>query len=752
MDGKEGIVHSNEAAIELDTDDETQPILSKEDNFVDKGLSNDAHLPTDSYGTFYPGPKTVTLSQRRVIRRTQRMLFKELQSGLTRRDQVSTKFTKCIGDSMKRMKEIQRNHFRIWGSSIKHIQGHLGSGVCTYFKVIVWLLKINLLCMVLALAFIVGPGSYMANCNYAHHPSEESLYNKDDLECTNPSFVNGTGFHHDAVNSVLQLLTGTGWMESTAMFYGWYPTSNLTRHVGGKEKTLYNFSLAYFTVGISYFFLSLLFMLYNLSKLFNKSAAEQFDTKPYSSKVFTCDYGVTDTVACEQQSVRFIQSLKEGMTEDAQEDVKREFSTKVGIFFLRILTNITCLGAMVGTVYLYVNQILTDSSEFQSTDNCGKLTQPLDDGLDIDLGNLTNIEIKENLSAFWSTYSASIIVSGSNVILPMFFELVGTFEMYSFQSTRIGITLLRMFIMKLFNISVYLYILYIAVGPSGGQLEDWQTPGNTLIYNCWENYVASQLYQLVMVDFIVFCIALLCTEALRSYLVTNISFLRDRLGITKKEFNIAEEILDLVHKQMIFWSGFYFAPLFPVVAVLEVIAIFYLKKISALRNVIPPKTVVLNHQSTFAVNCLFLISLFIVFVFMGLVIFNFHPSTTCGAFRGSVWFSDPFSHVIENSGKFKSYIVDSLKTTSVFIILVIVICLVIYYYRSLASSRKVTIGLLRQQVKDEIADKKFLLDRVKVQDSNNKENETKIEDVKKSTHEKRKELQRKISRAHSFAS
>lgn len=752
MDSEEGIVHSNEAAIELDTDDETQPILSKEDDLGDKGLSNyHAHLSTDRYGTFYPGPKTFTLSQRRVLRRTQRMQFKELQSGLRRKDQVSTKFTKFIDDSMKKMNEIQRNHFRIWGSSIKHIQGHLGSGVCTYFKVIVWLLKINLLCMILALAFIVGPGSYMAN-NHAQHPAQESLYNKDDLECTNPNFVNGTGFHHDAVDSVLQFLTGTGWMESTAMFYGWYPTSNLTMHVHGKEKTTYNFSLAYFTVGISYFFLSLLFMLYNLSKLFNKSAAEQFDTKPYSSKVFTWDYGVTDTGACEQQSVRFIQSLKEGMTEDAQEGVKREFSAKVGIVFLRIVTNIICLGAMVGTVYLYVNQILTDSSELQSTDSCGKLTQPLDDGLDIDLGNLTNTEIKENLSAFWSTYSASIIVSGSNVILPIFFQLVGTFEMYSFQSTMIGITLVRMFIMKLFNISVYLYILYIAVGPSGGQLEEWQTPDNTLIYNCWENYVASQLYQLVMVDFIVFCIALLCSEVLRSYLVTNISFLRDRLGITKPEFNIAEEILDLVHKQMIFWSGFYFAPLFPVVAVLEVIAIFYLKKISALKNVIPPKTVVLNHQSTFAVNCLFLISLLIVFVFMGLVIFNFHPSKTCGPFRESAWFSDPFSHVIKNSGKFKSYIVDSLKTTSVFIILVIVVCLVIYYYQSLASSRKVTIGLLRQQVKDEIADKKFLLDRVKVQDSNNNEDETKIEDVKKSTNLRKKELQRKISRAHGFAS
>ena len=733
-------VHTNESQHIVPTDKEQS---SLGDNYGSTMTGATNHALND-----LRGPRTLKFSQRRDIRNAQLMQFKELESGLNTNYQISAKIAKFINRSSKKLKEIQRNYFRIWGSSLKDIEGRLGSGVCTYFKVIVWLLKINLFCMILGLGLIVGPGGYMKS-----HPEsydiENTTYNKDDMVCTNPNFVSGTGTHADAFNSVLQLFTGTGWMESTAMFYGWYPTSNLTKDTEGEKKTVYYFSLVYFTVGVSYFLLSLIFLLYNLSKQFNKSAAEQFESKPYSSEIFIWDYGIEDIQTSEQLQIMKIQSLKEELTEDAQEGLKREFWTKVGIFFLRIFTNAICIAVMVGTVYLYVDQVLTQSSESQAnlTDSCGNNKDVSLQALDF--FNFTGVDVTEHLSAFWNTYAASIIVSGSNVVLPVIFDLVAAFEMYQVQSTRVAITLLRMFIMKLFNISTYLYILYIAVGPSGGRIEAWQTPENTLFYNCWEDYIASQLYQLVMIDFCVFCLVLLLAEVLRSFLVARSSFLRDRLGITKREFNIAAEILDLVHKQMIVWSGFYFAPLFPVIAVIEVIAIFYLKKASSLRNVIPPKTVVLNHQSTFTVSCLFFISLLLVFGFMGLIIFNFHPSTTCGPFRDSTKFSDPLSAVIEQSVVF-NFVVDNLKSTVVFTILVILVWLVIYYYRSLASSRKVTNDLLRQQVKNEIADKKFILEQLL--DTKSKKKEATLNQDSQELKVKRKQLRKKMSRLHSFAS
>ena len=64
------------------------------------------------------------------------------------------------------------------------------------------------------------------------------------------------------------------------------------------------------------------------------------------------------------------------------------------------------------------------------------------------------------------------------------------------------------------------------------------------------------------------------------------------------------------------------------------IVIFYLKKTSALSNVRPPQKVVLTSQSSSMVNAVFLVSLIFIFVFVGLVIFQFKPSTNCGPFRG----------------------------------------------------------------------------------------------------------------------
>ena len=738
----EEVSFKNKEAIQLEEleTENADPIVADDESLLKTSLVKKDLVVMEIPGTVVE--KSLSLAERRIIRHTQNLKFQELESGLERKARIISQGVNFVEKQLKRTNEIKRTYFRIWGKSIKQIEGHLGSGVSTYFKVLVLLLKINVLCLFLGLVLIVGPGWYMAD-HHGHTKGscsnkEGYCLNKDDLKCTNPNFVDGTGFHNNAVNSVLQLLTGTGWMESTAMFYGWYPTSNLTRNVKGKEKTLYNFPLAYFTVGILYFLISLLIIVTNLSKLFNKSAAEQMESKPYSNVVFTWDYSLNNIETTRLKSVTVIQSLREDLDEDAQEDVKRDLKTKIGIFFLRIFTNGICVAAMIGTVYLYVNEILTDGNESRAdeTDSCGKLDHK-------------DVDATEQFADVWNTSSASIIISGSNVIFPAFFQLIGNLEMYQFQRTRIRVTLFRMFIMKLFSVSTFLYILYKAAGPSGGKTEDWQTPQNTLFYNCWEDYIASQLYQLIMIDFIIFCTTLLLSEVLRSVLATRVSFFRDKLGLTKSEFNIPKEILNLVYKQMIFWSAFYFAPLLPVMAVIEVTVTFYLKKWSAISNVVPPKTVVLNNQSTFTINALFLISLLIVFVFIGLIIFNFHPSTTCGPFRGQASFTESFSSVIDQSGVFKRYIIDNVRATSVFIILVILVALVVYYYHSLANSRNVTIRLLREQVRNEIADKKFLLDLA--QDKGPKPQEITESKAKGKPTDKKNNLRRQSSRIDGFA-
>ena len=92
--------------------------------------------------------------------------------------------------------------FSIWGSPISHIEGYLGSHVSTYFKAMVWLLKINLLCMVLGLGLIVFPAIYIKSTT-----AVETAYNMNST-CYSTDIIPGDSKEVKHFNSVLQFFTG----------------------------------------------------------------------------------------------------------------------------------------------------------------------------------------------------------------------------------------------------------------------------------------------------------------------------------------------------------------------------------------------------------------------------------------------------------------------------------------------------------------------------------------------------------------
>ncbi|XP_063692803.1 transmembrane channel-like protein 7 [Bolinopsis microptera] len=626
-----------------------------------------------------------------------------------------------------------------------------------------------------------------------------TLYNADNLTCTNPNFLNITDapIWHNYANTLLQFLTGTGWMEKTPLYIGWYMPLNITnknikyRESGCKpddryrcrtfdnpiegegdeakrkyneiefdgedkdhkedftegkldcdincpttiDKTLsaeerqqcsikcykcgdscddidrsvarwlsmclrlgivYNFALAYVLVGLSYFLLSLLFIIKNMMKLFKKSAIEIVGYNPYSELVFGgWDYNIENKESAILKSKSILKSLKEELTSDDQKEKLVSTKEKVLLALLRMFTNVLCLAAMGGVFYLYYD--VYDKKE--ATNPCGS-----QDGDTIDINNITS----ESLNGMWKSYGPAVIVSASNVIFPIFFEFVGNMEMYQFQSTRINITMARSFVTKLFSVVAYLYILYDTIQKT----QDKDAPKDTdWTYNCWENFIGTELYRLIIIDFAVFVIALLTTEWLRRLMVENNRFIREKLGIT--QFNITKEVLDICYKQMIFWSALFFSPLVSVVAFVEIVLMFYFKKISALRNVRPPEKVILNSSSSSIINIVFIISLLVVFVPIGLIIFTFNPSSDCGPFQGHDKFIDPLNTIIDKSGSFKEIILDNLKMTSVVVVIVVVTVIVIHFFYSLSAARQLTIQLLREQIKVENADKKFLIEQMK---------------------------------------
>ena len=56
-------------------------------------------------------------------------------------------------------------------------------------------------------------------------------------------------------------------------------------------------------------------------------------------------------------------------------------------------------------------------------------------------------------------------------------------------------------------------------------------------------------------------------------------------------FNVALNTLNLIYSQSLAWFGIFYSPLLPVVQLIKLILVFYLKKVTVLKNCAPFKRV-----------------------------------------------------------------------------------------------------------------------------------------------------------------
>ena len=319
------------------------------------------------------GMRLVSLPERRTLRRAEKV-------GATERKQLGFctrlgyEFTTNIQRAFRKLQEGLRDA-QVWGGPIKEVEGNLGSGVSTYFRVLRWLLKINLLTMILSLGLVVTPGIFMHQGNETY----DTLYNKES-ECTSPDIINASATSQtfaDIGNPILQFFTGQGWMEETAMFMGWYPNENITRtvtetddvtgNVTMTERTIYNFPLAYFLVGLTYFMVSVMYIASNIARLFKKRAVETIDyNSSYSELVLSgWDFNINNMKTAQLKRATLIKSLKEELHNDDQKDATWSLKKTIGVFCVRGITNTVAVGAMAAVVYALALEIL------QVTQNSG---------------------------------------------------------------------------------------------------------------------------------------------------------------------------------------------------------------------------------------------------------------------------------------------------------------------------------------------------------------------------------------------
>uniref|UniRef100_A0A8C4NHW7 Transmembrane channel-like protein n=1 Tax=Eptatretus burgeri TaxID=7764 RepID=A0A8C4NHW7_EPTBU len=158
----------------------------------------------------------------------------------------------------------------LWHNTLKEIGGSFGSGVLSYFLHLRWLLIFNALALCLNITFLLIP------------------------QLLNPP-------EHDHVKPfpILELLTGTGYLSNTPLFYGFYTntTISLVVRTGHDEfenassndgvGAGYSMQLAYLFTISAYLFVSSVILLVCMARSFSDNYVKVGTAGTFSLKVFT---------------------------------------------------------------------------------------------------------------------------------------------------------------------------------------------------------------------------------------------------------------------------------------------------------------------------------------------------------------------------------------------------------------------------------------------------------------------------------
>ncbi|XP_059413265.1 transmembrane channel-like protein 5 isoform X2 [Carassius carassius] len=480
-----------------------------------------------------------------------------------------------------------------------------------------------------------------------------------------PNISSTTGFRG------LELLTGVGYFNQTVLFYGGYNGEVIV------SKPAYNMQLAYFFTIATYLVLCWVSLIYSMSRSFQKNFV--LETGPVSGGAWrllcSWDFSVVNEKAIQYNKNNLAIQLKESLSERLQEKNKMSLSDRIKHLSLHLLAWLLSLGLALGScagIYFL--------------------------GTDPDLAFSFNHN-PNDLRAEASTLLLPVVVSLINLIVPLLYSLISKIESYPNPRTKIYISIIRNVILKMSVLGILCFYWLNFV------------PDNI---SCWETFVGQSVYRLLIIDFIFCLLGIFFGEFLRNVIGT---MWIQSLGVP--EFDIARNVLDLIYAQTLAWIGIYFSPLLPVMQVLKLFIIFYLKKVSLSMNCQPPKHTGRAAQiQTVFIALLFFPSFVGVLSMVAYTVWSLKPSDQCGPFQG---LDTPFQTIfnwtdsIQNfpKGNWVWWIFENILRSELFYYLISLIVLVITYFLwQITQGRKQLIKTLREQIVNEGKDKAFLLNKL----------------------------------------
>ncbi|KAM9291863.1 transmembrane channel-like protein 7 [Morus bassanus] len=598
-------------------------------------------------------------------------------SGWKQWNRTSSKSLKKV---LNEVKELS-SYLELWRHDIHSIEGKFGTGIQSYFSFLRFLVLLNFIIFILMFSFVTLPtiiSNYgIFNSSFAKIPPRNI-----EPHCTvyKPSGDKGLVYFYTYLKD---LLSGTGFLEVTSLFYGYY-----TIDAAWLSILRYNLPLAYLLATFAYLALSLLWIIKRSVEGFKQNLVHTEDQfQSYCNKVFAgWDFCITDPNAARLKHRSLQYELQTDLEEERlkQKIADRTMKEKLRIYSLRIFINIIVFAVLSGCFYS-IYKATVFSQENSSNDS--------------------NTNFQANLLV---QYLPSMVITLANFTAPQIFSFLIRFEDYS-PAFEIRLTLMRCVFVRLANIGVLLFSLWSQIYCA---TDNCNACGyNYELYPCWESEVGQEMYKLMIFDFIIILAVTLFVDFPRKLLVTHCSC-KPVQWCGLREFGISDNVLEIIYGQTICWIGTFFSPLLPAIATIKYFIIFYIKKISLIHTCKPAARPIRASSSNFFFLVVLLIGLLLAFIPLGISIAHIPSSKACGPFRS---FNTSWAVVPDTILGFPTglqQVLYGIASEAFAVPFFMVICLVMFYFIALAGAHKRVVEQLREQLVMESRDKLFLIRKI----------------------------------------
>ncbi|NXA38491.1 TMC7 protein, partial [Eudromia elegans] len=561
------------------------------------------------------------------------------------------------------------SYLELWRHDIHSIEGKFGTGIQSYFSFLRFLVLLNFVIFILMFSFVTLPSVIS---KYGIFNSSFAKISASNIEphCTvySPSGNKGLVYFYAYLKD---LLSGTGFLEVTSLFYGYY-----TIDAAWISMFRYNLPLAYLLATFAYLGLSLLWIIKRSVEGFKQNlvhAEDQFQS--YCNKVFAgWDFCITDLSAARLKHRSLQYELKTDLEEERlkQKIANRTMKDKLRIYSLRLFLNIIVLAVLGGCFYAIYRATVFSQANSSSNGN--------------------NIKFEANLLV---QYLPSIVITLANFIAPQIFSVLIRLEDYS-PAFEIRLTLMRCVFVRLANIGVLLLSLWSQI--SSCTTDKCNACGyNYELYPCWESQVGQEMYKLLIFDFIIILAGTLFLDFPRKLLVTHCSC-KPVQWCGLQEFGISDNVLEIIYGQTICWIGTFYSPLLPAIATIKYFIVFYIKKISLIHTRKPSARPIRASSSNFFFLVVLLIGLLLAFVPVGVSIAYIPSSKACGPFRN---FNTSWAVVPDTILGFPTdlqNVLYGIASEAFAVPFFMVVCIVMFYFIALAGAHKRVVEQLREQL------------------------------------------------------